>query len=62
MGMPIPIGAEAAYATKGNIAHPGTSAQITAAQTFAATDIEAHIDDQTGSGITITATQIVAAR
>lgn len=62
MGLTIPIGAEAIYATQGNVAHPGTSAQITAAQTFAATDIEAHIDDQSGSGITITATQIVAAR
>lgn len=62
MGWPIPVGQEAIYATQGNIAHPGTSGQITAAQTFAATDIEAHIDDQIGSGITITATQIVAAR
>ena len=62
MGMPILIGEEAAYATKGNIASPKTSAQITADQTFAATDIENHIDDQSGSGITITATQIVAAR
>lgn len=62
MGLPIQIGAEAAYATQGQIAHPGTAAQITAAQTFAATDIESHIDDQSGSGITITATTIVAAR
>lgn len=62
MGLPIQIGAEAAYATQGNIAHPGTSAQITAAQTFAATDIESHIDDQSGSGITVTATTILPAR
>lgn len=61
MGLPIATGAEALYASKGNIAFPGTSAQRTAAQTFAATDIESHIDDQTGSGITITATQIVLA-
>lgn len=62
MGLPIQIGQEAAYATKGNIAHPGTSAQITAAQTFAASDIQAHVADQTGSGITVTAAAIVAAR
>ncbi len=62
MGFPIQTSAEAAYATQGQIAHPGTSGQITAAQTFAATDIESHIDDQSGSGITITATTIVAAR
>lgn len=60
--MPIQIGAEAAYSTKGNIAHPGTSAQITAAQTFAASDIQSHVADQTGSGITVTAAAIVAAR
>lgn len=62
MSWPIPISAEAAYATKGNIAFPGTAAELTAAQTRAATDIEAHIDDRSGSGITITATTIVAAR
>lgn len=62
MAFPIQTSAEAAYATQGQIAHPGTSAQITAAQTFAATDIESHIDDQSGSGITVTATTIVAAR
>ncbi len=62
MGWTIPVGQEAIYATQGNIAHPGTAGQIAAAQTFAATDIEAHIDDQSGSGITITAATIVAAR
>lgn len=62
MGLPIRIGEEAAYATSGAIGYPGTSAQLTAAQTFAASDIENHIDDQSGSGITITATTIVAAR
>ncbi len=62
MGLVIPIGQEAIYATQGNVAFPGTSTQLTAAQTFAATDIEAHVDDQSGSGLTITAAQIVAAR
>ncbi len=62
MGMPISISEQAAYASKGNIAHPGTSAQITAAQTFAVADINAHVADQTGSGITVTAATIVAAR
>lgn len=62
MGMPIPISEEAAYATKGNIGFPGTSAQLTAAQTMAATDIQNHVTDQSGSGITVTATTIVAAR
>ena len=62
MGLPIPISAESAYATQGQIAHPGTSAQITAAQTFAVADINAHVADQTGSGITVSAATIVAAR
>lgn len=62
MGMPIEIGQEAIYATKGSIAFPGTSADKTAAQTFAATDIQNHMGDITGSGITVTAAAIVAAR
>lgn len=62
MGLPIAVGQEAIYATQGNIGFPGTAAQLAAAQTFAASDLDAHIDDQTGSGITITATVIVPAR
>lgn len=62
MGMPINTGAEAGYASQGQIAHPGTAAQITAAQTFAATDIESHVDDQSGSGISVASVTIVAAR
>ena len=57
-----PISRDVIYASQGNIGHPGTSAKITAAQTFAASDIQAHVADQTGSGITVTAAAIVAAR
>ncbi len=62
MGMPIQISEEVAYATKGNVAHPGTSAQITAAQTKAVADLNAHLADQTGSSVTVSAAAIVAAR
>lgn len=62
MGLEIPISAEALYATKGNIGFPGTAAQLAAAQTLGASDLDAHIDDQTGSGITISSIAIVPAR
>lgn len=62
MGMLIPTSAEAAYATSGGVAFPGTSAQKTAAETFAVSDLDAHIDDVSGSGITISSVTIVAAR
>lgn len=63
MGLPIGIGQEAIYATKGNIAFPGgVAADLTAAQTFAASDIQNHVTDQSGSGITVSAATIVAAR
>lgn len=62
MGLSIPVGAEAAYATNGNVAFPGTSAAKTAAETFAVSDLDAHIDDISGSGITISSVTIVAAR
>lgn len=62
MGMPIPISAESTYATAGQIGFPGTSAQLTAAQTFAVSDINAHIADQSGSSITVSSATIVAAR
>lgn len=62
MGLPIEIGQEAIYASKGSIAFPGSSADRTAAQTFAATDIGNHVTDQSGSGITVSAAAIVQAR
>lgn len=62
MGLPIEIGEQAIYATKGSIAFPGSSADRTAAQTFAASDIQNHVNDQTGSGITVSAAAIVLAR
>lgn len=62
MGMLIPVGEEAIYATKGSIGFPGTSAAKTAAQTFAASDISNHVADISGSGLTVTAAAIVAAR
>lgn len=62
MAFPIPIGQEAIYATQGNIAYPGSSADKTAAQTFAVADINAHEVDQTGTGITVSAAAIVLAR
>lgn len=62
MGREIPISKEAAYATKGNIAFPGTAAERTAAQTKAIADINAAVIDQTGTGITVSAASIIAAR
>lgn len=62
MGYELPFSSDTAYATKGSVAFPGTSAQLTAAQTKAVADINAHILDQTGTGITVTAAAIVAAR
>lgn len=61
MGFEIPISSDVAYATKGNIAFPGSSAAKTAAQTKAVADLNAHLVDQIGSGVTVTATTIVAA-
>lgn len=62
MGLAIPISQEVLYATQGNIGFPGTAGQLTAAQTMGASDLDAHIDDQTGSGITISSITIVPAR
>lgn len=62
MGMVIPISEEAIYATKGSIGFPGTSAAKTAAQTLAASDIQNHVTDISGSGLTVSAAAIVAAR
>lgn len=62
MGLVIPISQEAIYATQGNVGFPGTSAQLTAAQTMGASDLDFHIDDQSGSGITISSVTIVPAR
>jgi hypothetical protein len=52
------ISEEVIYAAQGNIGHPGTSAQITAAQTRATADLNAHF----GAGVTVASTAITAAR
>jgi hypothetical protein len=53
-----PISAEVIYAAQGNIGFPGTAAELTAAQTKAASDLNAHF----GAGVTVSSTTITAAR
>lgn len=60
--MPVGISEEAIYGSQGNIAFPGTAANKTAAQTKAIADLNAHLLDQSGSAITVSAVTIVAAR
>lgn len=60
--VPVGLSTETIYAAKGNIGFPGTSAQLTAAQTFAVSDLNNHFADETGSGITVSAVTIIPAR
>lgn len=60
--LPVGLSEETIYASAGNIGHPGTSAQITAAQTKAIADLNAHLAEQSGSSIVVSTATIVAAR
>lgn len=54
----IPIDKDVIYATSGNIGHPGTSADRTAANTRAAAVANAAL----GAGMTVSAAAVTAAR
>lgn len=60
--VPVGVSAETIYASKGNIGFPGTSAALTAAQTFATSDLNAHFLDQSGSSVVVSSVVIVPAR
>lgn len=51
---------EAVYLTKGNIAHPGTAAEVTAAEVKARADIATQLGPN-GTAATVTAGKIVKA-
>ncbi len=53
-----PISKDAIYASQGNIGHPGTSADRTAANTRAAADLNAAF----GAGVTVSVAAVTAAR
>ncbi len=52
------ISRDVIYASQGNIGHPGTSAERTAANVRAAAELNA----QFGTGVTVSAATVVAAR
>ena len=56
--------AEIIYATAGNIGHPGTAAQRTAANTLAVADLNAQLNQGNGPsvGVTVSAVTVPAAR
>lgn len=54
--IPIVVSPAACYATKPNIAHPGTAAQVTAANTQAQTDINSMLASQGVNGVSVTVT------
>lgn len=52
--IPIVVSPAACYASKPNIAHPGTAAQVTAAEAQAQTDINNMLASQGLDGLSIT--------
>lgn len=55
MAIPVVVSPDTCYATKGNIGHPGTSAQRTTSATQADTDLESRLTPITVAGVVITA-------
>jgi hypothetical protein len=52
--IPVVLSPETCYATKSNICHPGSAAQVTAAETAADLRIQQALDSQGLDGLDIT--------